>query len=72
MIDTVNKLTIPFVSITLLLAILFPKEAVSFSLSASGAVLMEQESGRVLYEKNGHKIQRIASDHKNYDCGACN
>ncbi|MCR2820283.1 D-alanyl-D-alanine carboxypeptidase family protein [Lederbergia panacisoli] len=29
--------------------------------SASGAILMEKDSGRVLYEKNAHDIHRIAS-----------
>jgi serine-type D-Ala-D-Ala carboxypeptidase (penicillin-binding protein 5/6) len=32
-----------------------------FSVSAQSAILMEQESGRVLFEKNAHKQLRIAS-----------
>lgn len=31
------------------------------SVSASSAVLMEQQSGRILYEKEAHKVRRIAS-----------
>ncbi len=33
----------------------------NFSVSAQGAILIEQESGRVLYEKNAHSQLRIAS-----------
>ncbi|WP_415815869.1 D-alanyl-D-alanine carboxypeptidase family protein [Mesobacillus thioparans] len=33
----------------------------SVSVSARSAVLMEQESGRVLFEKDAHKVSRIAS-----------
>lgn len=40
----------------------FPqKTAASVSVSASSAVLMDQESGRVLYGKNAHEKKRIAS-----------
>ena len=31
------------------------------SVSASSAILMEQQSGRILYEKEAHKVSRIAS-----------
>lgn len=41
--------------------IFFPKEVAAYSVSASSAVLMEQQSGRVLYEHNPHEIRRIAS-----------
>lgn len=33
----------------------------SISVSARSAILIEQESGRVLYEKDAHKVSRIAS-----------
>ena len=33
----------------------------SVSVSARSAILMEQESGRVLFEKDAHKVSRIAS-----------
>src|SRR5688572_18575958 len=52
---------------TILLAFLliidnFPeKTSASVSVSASSAVLMDQESGRVLYGKNAHEKKRIAS-----------
>ncbi|MCJ8006720.1 serine hydrolase [Lederbergia wuyishanensis] len=35
--------------------------ATNIPLSASGAILMEKDSGRVLFEKNAHEIHRIAS-----------
>lgn len=37
------------------------KKAEAIGVSAHGAILMEQESGRVLYAKNEHKQLRIAS-----------
>lgn len=39
----------------------FAKEVVSFPVSGQAAVLMEQESGRVLYGKNEHQPLKIAS-----------
>ncbi|MBS4176464.1 D-alanyl-D-alanine carboxypeptidase family protein [Lederbergia citrea] len=59
----IAKRKIVFISLalTLLLAILLPKSTYAFSVSSSGAVLMEQNSGRVLYEKNPHEKRRIAS-----------
>ena len=56
-----RKLGITGLISILLLAFLLPKEASALSVSASGAVLMEQSSGRVLYENNAHEIRRIAS-----------
>lgn len=49
--------------VTLLLWTMFmPMEAsAQVSTSAQGAILIEQESGRVLYEKNAHTQMRIAS-----------
>ena len=35
--------------------------AVEVDVSAHSAILMDQQSGRVLYEKNAHEKQRIAS-----------
>ncbi len=37
------------------------KAEASASVSASGAILMEQQSGRVLFEKSAHEKKRIAS-----------
>jgi serine-type D-Ala-D-Ala carboxypeptidase (penicillin-binding protein 5/6) len=46
----------------LLIIVNFPeKTSASVSVSASSAVLMDQESGRVLYGKNAHEKKRIAS-----------
>ncbi|MFK4997723.1 D-alanyl-D-alanine carboxypeptidase family protein [Bacillus sp. N9] len=47
--------------ISILLLTLSPNNASAISVSAAGAILMEQQSGRVLYEKNPHDIRRIAS-----------
>ncbi|PLR99797.1 D-alanyl-D-alanine carboxypeptidase family protein [Bacillus sp. T33-2] len=45
-----------------LLLINFPEAAAaSVSVSAKSAVLMEQDSGRVLFEKDAHNVRRIAS-----------
>ncbi|MDP4162510.1 MAG: serine hydrolase, partial [Bacillota bacterium] len=44
------------------LAANFPQRVgAEISVNAKSAVLMEQKTGRVLYEKNAHKISRIAS-----------
>lgn len=45
----------------LLLFPIFAPSAAAFSVSGQSAILMEQESGRVLYEKDAHKQLRIAS-----------
>jgi D-alanyl-D-alanine carboxypeptidase (penicillin-binding protein 5/6) len=46
----------------LLLVPLWPKPVkAELSISAQSAVLMDQSSGRILYEKNPHEIKRIAS-----------
>ncbi|HEY4552534.1 MAG TPA: D-alanyl-D-alanine carboxypeptidase family protein [Bacillaceae bacterium] len=55
-----NKLVMPALAIILLLALL-PKEVSAISVSASGAILMEQRSGRVLFAKEEHEVRRIAS-----------
>ncbi|MBP2240729.1 D-alanyl-D-alanine carboxypeptidase [Cytobacillus eiseniae] len=53
-------LIIPII-MTLLLALIPSKAKASFYASAQSAILMEQSSGRVLYEKNAYKPMRIAS-----------
>ncbi|MBM7694840.1 D-alanyl-D-alanine carboxypeptidase [Peribacillus deserti] len=52
-----------FVFILLLISSSFPSGAkgAGLSVSAESAVLMEQESGRILFEKNPHERRRIAS-----------
>lgn len=45
----------------LLLFSIFAPSVAAFSVSGQSAILMEQESGRVLYEKDAHKQLRIAS-----------
>ncbi|WP_042458011.1 D-alanyl-D-alanine carboxypeptidase family protein [Neobacillus dielmonensis] len=48
--------------IVLLLAVNIPQKAkAEVSVSAASAVLMEQKSGRILFEKEAHKQRRIAS-----------
>jgi serine-type D-Ala-D-Ala carboxypeptidase (penicillin-binding protein 5/6) len=48
--------------ITSAILLYFPINTKAFeSVSASSAVLMEQQSGRILYEKEAHKVKRIAS-----------
>ena len=47
--------------ISILLFALFPTKTAALSVSSSGAILMEQKSGRILFEKNPHEIRRIAS-----------
>jgi serine-type D-Ala-D-Ala carboxypeptidase (penicillin-binding protein 5/6) len=50
-----------FLAVALIFVNLPQKTAASVSVSANSAVLMDQESGRVLYEKNAHEKKRIAS-----------
>lgn len=46
----------------LVIAAVFPAESYAApSVTASGAILMDQDSGRVLYEHNAHEKRRIAS-----------
>lgn len=45
----------------LLFSLLLPIKAAALSVSSSGAIMMEQKSGRILFEKNPHEIRRIAS-----------
>jgi serine-type D-Ala-D-Ala carboxypeptidase (penicillin-binding protein 5/6) len=56
------RLLIIFSLITSMIMLYLPnKTKAAPSVSASAAVLMEQKSGRVLYEKNPHQVRRIAS-----------
>ncbi|MCH1624800.1 D-alanyl-D-alanine carboxypeptidase family protein [Ferdinandcohnia quinoae] len=57
-----RKRVILVITVVLLTAILTPQRvnAVS-SISAKGAILIEQESGRIIYEKNAYTKMRIAS-----------
>lgn len=57
-----SKLIIIFSLITSMLILNIPQKAkASVSVSASSAILMEQESGRVLFEKDAYIKRRIAS-----------
>jgi serine-type D-Ala-D-Ala carboxypeptidase (penicillin-binding protein 5/6) len=56
------RLLIIFTFITSTILLYFPfKTKASGYTSASSAVLMEQQSGRVLYAKEAHQVRRIAS-----------
>jgi serine-type D-Ala-D-Ala carboxypeptidase (penicillin-binding protein 5/6) len=55
------KLVIFFLMVSLFITNIPQKVDASVSVSARGAVLMEQESGRVLFEKDAHTKRRIAS-----------
>lgn len=57
-----------FIVMTVLISLLVPssivfnaKSTLALGVSAQGAILMEQESGRVIYGKNEHEQMRIAS-----------
>ncbi|MED4400768.1 D-alanyl-D-alanine carboxypeptidase family protein [Metabacillus fastidiosus] len=55
-----KKITIIAIVLIFIFA-LFPLRSSALGVSAQGAILMEQESGRILYEKNAHEKLRIAS-----------
>jgi serine-type D-Ala-D-Ala carboxypeptidase (penicillin-binding protein 5/6) len=55
-----KKVILGFIIIILLLTI-FPRNSIAIGVSAQTAILIEQESGRILYEKDAHKKMRIAS-----------
>lgn len=58
----IRKKLMIFSFIAVLVLMNFPEKAkASISVSASSAILMEEESGRVLYEKEANKPRRIAS-----------
>ncbi|PGT83761.1 D-alanyl-D-alanine carboxypeptidase family protein [Bacillus sp. AFS040349] len=56
----IKKVTAGFIIIFLLMGIV-PKQTSAVGVSAQTAVLIEQESGRILYEKQANKKMRIAS-----------
>lgn len=56
-----RKLSIILLVVSILIIYFPPKTKASVSVSAKSAVLMDQESGRVLYEKDAHEKRRIAS-----------
>ncbi|MEH7222814.1 D-alanyl-D-alanine carboxypeptidase family protein [Bacillus sp. JJ1566] len=51
----------PLIIIVMVLIGFLPQKASALSVSAKGAILIEQESGRILFEKNAHQRMRIAS-----------
>src|SRR3954465_2997048 len=51
---------VAFITSAILLSIPTNTNA-SGAVSASNAVLMEQQSGRILFEKDAHEVRRIAS-----------
>ena len=51
---------VTFITSVMLLSIPTNAKA-SVSVSASSAILMEQQSGRILFEKDAHEVRRIAS-----------
>jgi len=55
------KLVIISLMVSLIIANIPQKVDASFGLSAASAVLVEQKTGRVLYEKDAHTKRRIAS-----------
>jgi serine-type D-Ala-D-Ala carboxypeptidase (penicillin-binding protein 5/6) len=59
--NRLKKVSIIFLVISILFVNRPLKSDASVAISAQSAVLMDQESGRVLYEKNGHEKKRIAS-----------
>ena len=56
----IKKVTTGMVILFLLLTVL-PHQTLALGVSARTAILIEQESGRILYEKDAHKKMRIAS-----------
>jgi D-alanyl-D-alanine carboxypeptidase len=56
----IKKVATGFIIIFLLFTI-FPHHSSAIGVSAKAAILIEQESGRILYEKNAHTKMRIAS-----------
>ncbi|WP_010284337.1 D-alanyl-D-alanine carboxypeptidase family protein [Bacillus timonensis] len=56
-----RKRLILCIIIVMILIGFLPQKTSALSVSAKGAILIEQESGRILYEKNAHQRMRIAS-----------
>ncbi len=59
--DKKKKFMIYSLIITMLVILIPQRSNASVSVSARSAILMEQSSGRVLFEKDAHKQSRIAS-----------
>ncbi|WP_223591591.1 D-alanyl-D-alanine carboxypeptidase family protein [Neobacillus bataviensis] len=57
----ISKLVIFFLMVSILVANIPQKVDASLGVSAASAVLIEQKTGRVLYEKDAHTKRRIAS-----------
>lgn len=58
---SVKKIAIMILAVMLLVTIVPKQNIKAASVNAVNAVLMEQESGRVLFEKEAHQKQKIAS-----------
>lgn len=56
-----KRILVAIVWVMILQVGMLPKKAGAVSVSASAAILMEQETGRVLYEHDADEIHRIAS-----------
>lgn len=56
-----KRILVAIVWVMILQIGMLPKKAGAVSVSASAAILMEQETGRVLYEHDADEIHRIAS-----------
>ncbi|THE15034.1 D-alanyl-D-alanine carboxypeptidase [Bacillus timonensis] len=56
-----RKRLITLIIIVMVLIGFLPQKASALTVSAKGAILIEQESGRILFEKNAHQRMRIAS-----------
>ncbi len=56
-----RRRAVTLIIIAVVLFGLLPQKTSALSVSAKGAILIEQESGRILYEKNAHQRMRIAS-----------
>ncbi|GIN59428.1 D-alanyl-D-alanine carboxypeptidase DacB [Lederbergia ruris] len=56
-----KRILVAIVWVMILQVGMLPKNAGAVSVSASAAILMEQETGRVLYEHDADEIHRIAS-----------
>lgn len=56
-----RKTIFSWILAAMMFAAIFPEPAGAVSVSAASAILMEQSSGRVLFEKEAHEKRRIAS-----------
>ncbi len=55
------RIVIIFLAMLLMIPPVHAETDIPFSISAEAAILMEAESGRILYQKNEHEKKRIAS-----------